>query len=125
MERVFGFCLLLVVAGAALPVSVQASGSIITGGGMSARDAYVQGKSVTFRKLVCASCPIKAGELNRERALSLKNSLEARDSANKPGTADDEHIAALCPATGAGNCADAPDEQELVHYYLVRRYRLQ
>ena len=124
MNRVFGICVLLFVVCGVSPVSVQASGSIVTGGGMSARDAYVQGKSVTFGKLVCATCPIQAGQLNRDRAMSLKNSLEARDSANKPGTEDDGHIQVLCPATRAGDCADAPDEQELVHYFLVRRYRL-
>ena len=124
MNRILGICALLVAAGGFSPVPVEASGSIVTGGSMSARDAYVQGKAVTFRKLVCATCPIQAGRLNRERALSLKNSLEARDSADKPGTEDDAHIQALCPGTDAGGCADAPDEQELVHYYLVRRYRL-
>ena len=124
MNRIFGICVLLLAAGGISPVLVEASGSIVTGGSMSARDAYVQGKSVIFRKLVCATCPIQAGQLTRERAMSLKNSLEARDSADKPGTEDDSHIQVLCPATSAGDCADAPDEQELVHYYLVRRYRL-
>ena len=124
MSRFVGFCVLFLAVGGISPVPVQASGSIVTGGNMSARDAYVQGKSVTFRKLVCAACPIQAKQLDRERALSLKNSLEARDSADKPGTDDDAHIQALCPGSDAGECADAPDEQELVHYYLVRRYRL-
>ena len=51
--------------------------------------------------------------MNRDRALSLKMSLEARDEADKPGTADDDHIQRL-----------ERDEQEVVHYYLTRRYKL-
>lgn len=95
------------------PAAALASGSIQAGGSISPRDAYVQGKALTFRKLVCASCPIDKGALNRERALSLKASLEARDEANKPGTPDDGHIQVL-----------GREEQEVVHYYLVKRYRL-
>ncbi len=93
--------------------SVFASGSIRPGGTISARDAYTQGKALTFQKLVCASCPISSGELNRDRAISLKNSLEARDESDKPGTPDDEHIKVL-----------DRDEQEMVHYYLLRRFKL-
>ena len=83
------------------------------GRGDQPRDAYTQGKALTYQKLVCASCPIQKGELNRERAISLKDSLEARDEADKPGTPDDDHIKVL-----------GRDEQEMVHYFLTRRYRL-
>lgn len=100
-------------AGVLLHSSVLASGSIVAGGSINPRDAYVQGKSLTFKKLVCAGCPIQPGSLDRERALSLKNSLEARDEADKPGTEDDVHIGAL-----------ERIEQEMVHYYLTRRYKL-
>ena len=100
-------------AGALLHSSVLASGSIVAGGSINPRDAYVQGKSLTFKKLVCSGCPIQPGSLDRERALSLKNSLEARDEADKPGTEDDVHIGAL-----------ERIEQEMVHYYLTRRYKL-
>ena len=124
MSRIIGLLAIFLVAGGLLPISAQASGSIATGGGMSARDAYVQGKVVTFRKLVCASCPLQAGQLNRERAMSLKNSLEARDTDTKPGTEDDDHIEVLCPGSRGGNCAGAADEQEMVHYYLTRRFKL-
>lgn len=93
--------------------SAFASGSIRPGGSISPRDAYTQGKALTFQKLVCATCPIPKGALDRERAISLKNSLEARDEAVKPGTSDDEHIKVL-----------DRDEQEMVHYYLKRRYKL-
>ena len=76
-------------------------------------DAYTQGKALTYQKLVCDSCPVQKGALDRERALSLKDSLEARDEADKPGTPDDDHIKVL-----------DRDEQEMVHYFLTRRFRL-
>lgn len=103
----------VVVVAAMLQASALASGSIRTGGAISPRDAYTHGKTLTFQKLVCASCPIQRQALNRERAASLKASLEARDEASKPGTADDGHILLL-----------ERREQEMVHYYLTRRYRL-
>ena len=93
--------------------TVVASGSIRPGGSISPRDAYTQGKALTFQKLVCETCPISKNELSRERAISLKNSLEARDESVKPGTPDDEHIKVL-----------GRDEQEMVHYYLKRRFKL-
>ena len=67
--------------------------------------------------------PAEARSRPRPR-LSLKNSLEARDEAAKPGTADDENIAVLCPGAGDATCEGKPDEQELVHFYLMRRYKL-
>ena len=103
----------IVAVAALLPSSVLASGSITAGGAISPRDAYVQGKALTFKKLVCASCPIERGALDRARAQSLKDSLEARDEAEKPGTPDDQHIAVL-----------EREEQEVVHYFLTRRYKL-
>lgn len=103
----------IVAVAALLQSSVFASGSITAGGAISPRDAYVQGKALTFKKLVCAGCPIERGALDRARAQSLKNSLEARDEAEKPGTPDDQHIAVL-----------ERDEQEVVHYFLTRRYKL-
>lgn len=105
------------VAGAVMVALLQssalASGSITAGGAINPRDAYTQGKALTFQKLVCASCPIQKGALDRERAISLKSSLESRDEEDKPGTPDDDHIKVL-----------ERDEQEMVHYYLTRRYRL-
>ncbi len=122
--RKFISVLACVILGALWQASASASGSLSAGGGVSARDAYTQGKALTFKKLVCSSCPIQRGELNKERAQSLKNSLEARDAATKPGTPDDEHIQVLCPGSQGGDCAGKADEQELVHYYLTRRYKL-
>ena len=49
---------------------------------------------------------------------------EARGAADKPGTPDDEHIQVLCPGNHGTACDDVVDEQELVHYYLTRRYKL-
>ena len=116
--------LALVIAGSFLPGMAFTSGSLTTAGGISPRDAYTQGKALTFKKLVCSSCPIQRGELDRARAQSLKNSLEAREADAKPGTPDDAHIQVLCPGSQGADCAGKPDEQELVHYYLTRRYQL-
>ena len=113
MRRTIALWIAVGLVAALVQSSVFASGSIRPGGAISPRDAYTQGKALTFQKLVCASCPIAQGELNRERAISLKNSLEARDEAVKPGTPDDEHIKVL-----------GRDEQEMVHYYLKRRFKL-
>ena len=111
-------------AGFMLQAPLLASGSIAAGRGISPRAAYTQGKALTFEKLVCGSCPLQKADLNRERAQSLKDSLEARGEAKKPGTPDDEHIKVLCPAAGAAACEGRPDEQELVHHFLTRRYKL-
>ncbi len=116
--------LMLILAGALLHASAYASGSISAGKGINPRDAYTMGKALTFQKLVCPSCPLQKGDLDRDRATSLKNSLEARDEAEKPGTADDENIAVLCPRADDATCEGKPDEQELVHFYLTRRYKL-
>jgi len=56
--------------------------------------------------------------------MSLKNSLDARNMSEKPGTSDDENIQVLCPGSSATACEDGVDEQELVNYYLTRRYKL-
>ena len=123
MRRVIGM-LALVAIGCLGATSAYSSGSISTGRGISPRDAYTQGKALTFKKLVCASCPLQKGDLDRARAESLKSSLEARDSANRPGTSDDDHIQVLCPGNRGTGCEGQVDEQELVHYYLSRRYKL-
>ncbi len=116
--------LTFVLAGVLLHASAYASGSISAGKGINPRDAYTMGKALTFEKLVCPSCPLQKRDLDRDRATSLKSSLEARDEAEKPGTADDENIAVLCPGAGDATCEGKPDEQELVHFYLTRRYKL-
>ena len=123
MKHLVGF-LALIIVGSFVPGAAFTSGSLSAGSGANPRDAYTQGKVLTFKKLVCASCPIQRGELDRARAQSLKTSLEARDADTKPGTPDDEHIQVLCPGSRGVGCADKPDEQGLVYYYLTRRYQL-
>ena len=123
MKRMIGL-LVVSMIGLLAPASLSASGSIAAGRGINPRDAYTKGKALTYKKLVCDSCPLQKGELDRARAQNLKNSLEARDSANKPGTPDDENIQVLCPGAEAVACDDGVDEQELVHYFLTRRYKL-
>lgn len=122
MKRMTGLLVLIVMGSLSPPAS--ASGSIAAGQGISPRDAYTRGKALTFQKLVCADCPLQSGEMDRARAESLRMSLEARDAAEKPGTPDDEHIQVLCPGTRGNDCDSEVDEQELVHYFLTRRYKL-
>ncbi len=124
MKQTIGFLALMIIAGGLWQASAYASGSHAGGQGISARSAYAMGKALTFQKLVCPSCPLQAADFTPERAMSLKNSLEARDATNKPGTPDDEHIAVLCPGNRASSCDGKPDEQELVHYYLKRRFKM-
>ena len=124
MKHLVGL-LAFIIVGSFVPGTAFTSGSLSAGSGANPRDAYTQGKALTFKKLVCASCPIQRGELDRVRAQSLKSSLEARDADTKPGTPDDEYIQVLCPGSRGVACADKEvDEQGLVHYYLTRRYRL-
>ena len=124
MKHLVGL-LAFIIVGSFVPGTAFTSGSLSAGSGTSPRDAYTQGKVLIFKKLVCASCPIQRGELDRARAQSLKSSIEARDAETKPGTPDDEHIQVLCPGSRGIACTDKKvDEQGLVHYYLTRRYRL-
>ncbi len=124
MKHLVGL-LAFIIVGSFVPGTAFTSGSLSAGSGASPRDAYTQGKVLTFKKLVCASCPIQRGELDRARAQSLKNSIEAREEETKPGTPDDEHIQVLCPGSRGVACTNEKvDEQGLVHYYLTRRYRL-
>lgn len=122
MKYLLGSALL----GASLAISSTAfaSGSILAGTGISPRDAYTLGKALTFQKLVCVDCPLQAADLDRDRAESLRASLEAREADVKPGTDDDQHILVLCPGASSSGCDSEVDEQELVHYYLTRRFRL-
>ena len=111
--------LLALATGFASP-EVNASGSFGPGGKLNTRGAYTLGKAITFRELVCRTCPIQRREFNRGRARSLLDSLAAAFDDVKPGTPDDDNIRALC-ATADESCAI---KVELVHYYLKRRYRL-
>ena len=37
---------------------------------------------------------------------------------------NDAIISVLCPGENAGDCAGRPDEQEMVQYYLTRRFNI-
>ena len=123
MRKITGL-LVLISIGVLTPPPALASGSILAGKGINPRDAYTRGKALTFQKLVCADCPLQNRDLDRTRAESLKASLEARDAVQKPGTPDDENILVLCPGNRGTECDGDVDEQELVHYYLTRRFKL-
>ncbi len=124
MKHRIGIFILVIAGSLMIYASAHASGSAASGQGISPKSAYTQGKAITFSKLVCSSCPLQKGDLDRDRATSLKNSLEARNMSEKPGTPDDENIQVLCPGSNATACKDGVDEQELVNYYLTRRYKL-
>ena len=82
---------------------------------------YSVGKSVMFRELVCRrNCPIQRRGFDRDRARTLKASLDAAFSEDKPGTPDDEHIKVLLGGTDAENAAKVA----AVLVYIERRYRL-
>jgi len=124
MKR-FIFASVLFAAGAGLfQLSVLASGSIGPGAGkVSPRAAYSQGKALTFDLLVCNSCPLSRGELDRDRARSLTASLAAVYDGNETGSPDDAAVTALC----GGEAVQGEEcrlRMELVHYFLTRRFRL-
>jgi hypothetical protein len=115
---------LVAVGAGLLQVSLSASGSVGPGAGkVSPRAAYSQGKALTFDLLVCGSCPLSRGELDRDRAGSLTASLVAVHDGNETGTADDKAVTALC-GDGAVQSDDCKLKMELVHYYLTRRFKL-
>ena len=115
----------LFAAGAGMfHVVVSASGSVGPGAGkVSPRAAYSQGKALTFDLLVCDSCPLSRGELDRDRARSLTASLVAVHDGNETGSSDDKVVATLCGDT-AVQSEDCKLKMELVHYYLTRRFKL-
>ena len=108
-----GLCLAGVVA--------QASGSSGPGfSNLSSRGVYGLGKSVTFGELVCRRCPIPKRGFNRERAHSVKASLEAVFDAPPSGLRDDDNVRVLLTGSKAENAAKVNS----VLAYLNRRYRL-
>ena len=124
MKR-FLFATIVFAAGVGLfQFLVSASGSIGPGSGkVSPRAAYSKGKALTFDLLVCDSCPIKKGELNRDRARSLTASLVAVYNGKKTGSADDKAVAALC-GKGDVQGEECKMRMEVVHYFLTRRFKL-
>ena len=124
MRRKFGIVVLLIAGVLLTYVSAEASGSASAGKGISSKNSYTLGKVITYEKLVCPSCPLQKEDLNRDRAMSLKNSIDASNDAEKPGTPDDAHIQILCPGSQAVQCDSGVNEQDLVRFYLTKRYRL-
>ncbi len=119
---IWGAC--LVASFGLAQLTLLASGSIGPGAGkVSPRAAYSQGKSLTFDHLVCGSCPISKGELDRDRAESVNASLTKAHVGGQTGAADDQLVKALCGDSAAAS-ADCKTKMELVHYYLARRYKL-
>ena len=106
----------------AFPPSAFASGSAAPGmSRVGLGGVYSLGKSILFRELVCRrDCPIPRRGFNRERARTLKASLDAAFSEHKPGTPDDEHIKVLLGGTDAENSAKVA----AILVYIERRYRL-
>lgn len=120
MKRSLCLGVLFAVAFGLVNLEAYASGSIGPRGVIDTRGAYTLGKAITFRELVCRTCPIQRRELNRNRARILLDSLAAAFDDVKPGTPDDDNIKSLC-ATSDESCVV---KVELVHYYLKRRFRL-
>ena len=107
-----------------VPPAIAPSGSIGTGPGqISPRKAYAQGKSLTFNKLACRSCPIQQSELDRDRAMSLAASLEAVYAEEETGSSDDMLVKSLCDADSEAD--ECGIRMEVVHYFLTRRFKLQ
>ena len=124
MKRLVVVGVLVAVGAGLFQISLMASGSVGPGAGkVSPRAAYSQGKALTFDLLVCDSCPLSRGELDRDRARRLTASLVAVYEGNETGSADDKAVTALC-SDGAVRSEDCNLKMELVHYYLSRRFKL-
>ena len=124
MRRYLLLAVLLAAGVGLVHDSAEASGSIGTGAGkVSPRAAYSQGKALTFDLLVCDSCPVQRGELDRDRAVSLTASLVAVFDGDETGSPDDEAVTAVCGG-GAVQSEECNLRMELVHYFLTRRFKL-
>ena len=120
MKRTLYLGVLLVVLGVVAGPQAAASGSVGPGANLTLRGAYALGKALTFRELVCGSCPIQQRQFNRDSAKSLLASLGQALEGPEPEASANENVEALCGDSGE-NCALRVD---LVNYYLKRRYRL-
>ena len=110
------------------PVTL-ASGSISTGSsGVSSQygQLYKQGKVAFFRKVACSrsECPVKRNQISGSLAAGLVESLRTRAELKFEESENDAIITVLCPGENAGDCAGRPDEQEMVQYYLTRRFNI-
>ena len=109
---------------------VLASGSISTGSATAGvsqyGQLYNQGKILFFGKIACSrsDCPVQRDRLNKSFAASLVESLRTRAELKFDDSEHDAIITVLCPGEKAGDCAGRPDEQEMVQYYLTRRFHI-
>ena len=111
-----------------LSPATLASGSISTGnsGVSQFGQIYKQGKVAFFRKVACSrsACPVKRNQLSGNLATGLVESLRTRAELKFEESENDAIISVLCPGENAGDCAGRPDEQEMVQYYLTRRFNI-
>ena len=109
------------------PVTL-ASGSISTNSGSVSQygQLYKQGKVLFFKKVACSreACPVKRGQVSANLAAGLVESLRTRAELKFEVSESDAVISVLCPGENAGDCAGRPDEQEMVQYYLARRFNI-
>ena len=117
------------VCALALAPGVIASGSISAGGSSGVSqfgNLYKQGKIAFFRKVACSrpACPIKRNQVSNSLAGGLVESLRTRAELKLEASENDAIISVLCPGEKAGDCAGRPDEQEMVQYYLTRRFNI-
>ena len=109
------------------PVTL-ASGSISTNSGSVSQygQLYKQGKVLFFKKVACSreACPVKRDQVGADLAAGLVESLRTRAELKFEETENDTVIKVLCPGENAGDCAGRPDEQEMVQYYLARRFNI-
>ena len=118
-----------VVCTLALAPTVIASGSISVGSGGSVSqfgNLYKQGKIAFFKKVACSrpACPVKRDQVGDSLAGGLVESLRTRSELKLETSENDAIISVLCPGEKAGDCAGRPDEQEMVQYYLTRRFNI-
>ena len=109
------------------PVTL-ASGSISTNSGSVSQygQLYKQGKVLFFKKVACSrqACPVKRDQVSANLAAGLVESLRTRAELKFEVSENDAAISVLCPGENAGDCAGRPDEQEMVQYYLTRRFNI-
>ena len=103
-----------------LSPATLASGSISTGNSSVSQfgQIYKQGKMVFFMKVACSrsACPVKRDQLSGNLAAGLVESLRTRAELKFEESENDSIISVLCPGR--------PDEQEMVQYYLTRRFNI-
>lgn len=124
--RTFVWSLVCVLA---LAPTAIASGSISVGSGSGVSqfgDLYKQGKIAFFKKVACSrpACPVKRDQVSDSLAGGLVESLRTRAELKLETSENDAIISVLCPGERAGDCAGRPDEQEMVQYYLTRRFNI-